>query len=176
MAESATKLFARLVLIRDKAGAAHFQRVQIAAKLLADKTWVEDEAGGGGDEDRALTRLEQDCFGDICGLMSLVQLLELYNGVPDFKDWKTARFNLRRLWADYRAKQNPEPARRTQKGPRRVASYVTPSTFEELSPAMKRHEYERVYFALGRMTEKAASLEARADRLAAEGRRPKIVA
>ena len=164
---NATRLYARLMSLRDKAGETHFERIGLAAQLLTDREWVGDPQGGGGDEGKALDRLEQECFGDICGLISLPRLLEVYQAVPDVEDWRRAKFNLAKIWAAYQAARRPT-ARAGSRGPREPAGYVRPDEFSELTPGRQRQEYERVYKAEERSEARIERLEARVATLEAE--------
>lgn len=164
---NATRLYARLISLRDKAGETHFERISLAAQLLTDRGWVEDPQGGGGDEGKALDRLEAECFGDICGLISLPRLLEVYAAVPDVEDWRRAKFNLPKIWAAYQAARRPT-ARAGSRGPREPAGYLRPDEFPELTEGQKRKEYERVYRAYERDESRIARLEAENARLREE--------
>ena len=152
-------IFARLIDMRDQAGQRHYERIALADKLLKDVDWVESPTGGGGDEDKAINRLESECFADLCGVVGLVQLLDLYHHYPNVSDWKRHRFDLKRMWAEWRAKHRPEP----RKAPRPAAAprpAVTPAQFEQLSPARQKSEYEKVIRHSESDAQKIARLEA----------------
>lgn len=101
---TARELFLNLVAMRNEVGEKLYQRLVMAQKLLADTEWVEDVSAGGGDESIALDRLEEECFGDLCGSISLPDMLEVLRRVPDKKTWKANKFNLRRMWAEMKAR------------------------------------------------------------------------
>lgn len=94
------RMYGQLVNLRDTAGSQLYRRLVLARKLLEDREWVEDATGGGGDESRALDRLEANCFGDVCGALSLVQMLDLLQHVPEESVWKASKWNLRTIHAE----------------------------------------------------------------------------
>lgn len=141
------QLFLQLVDLRDEAGAVHYQRVAMAQQLLADKEWVTDRTGGGGDEDKALDRLEAECFGDLCGLISLPQLLEIYHHMPDIRQWQKHKFNLAKIWKEWRGRQ---PKRKVKTTADRLAegfALTPPEDLETASAATLRRQYARAYKA-----------------------------
>ena len=158
MAEmTGTQIYARLMNLCDQTGEKHHERVALADKLLKDKDWVRSPEGGGGDENKAIDRLETQCFGDLCGAVSLPQLLELYHNVPDVAVWRKHRFNLKKIWADWKAKQ---PARKTREVPHRATREFTPAVeFAELPPARQRAEYARALKAVETDADKIVRLE-----------------
>ncbi len=160
METSGNELFAQLVAMRNEAGETHYQRIFIANRLLQDRAWVESPAGGGGNEDRALDRLEQECFGDLCGAISLPQLLEIFHNVPNLSDWKKHRFNLSKIWASWKAQQKPK-MKKHDRPERQLATrtFTPPLEFEQLTAAKARNEYERAYKAVESTAEKIIRLE-----------------
>ncbi len=144
MSEKATgtEMFAELISLRNEAGEKHYQRVKLAANLLKDKDWVESPAGGGGDENRALDRLEVECFGDLCGLVSLTNLLELLHHFPKLEDWQRHKFNPSRMWVEY--SQKTKGTKKKDSTPRKVAELPTVAEFEQFSPNTQKRTYERV--------------------------------
>lgn len=72
---SGTALFAELKMLRNETGRKHFDRIVKAIKCLEDKGWVEAVDGGGGDESKAIDRLETECFGDLCCIFRAVNNL-----------------------------------------------------------------------------------------------------
>ncbi len=103
------EVYARLITLRKRAGRVIFERVRLADTLLSDNDWVSHPEHGGGDQSVAIDRLEADAFGDLCGAVSLPDLLEIYHHVPREEDWRKAKFNLRRLHAEVRARLRPKP-------------------------------------------------------------------
>ena len=155
------EMFARLMTLRDSAGELHYERISLAAKLLANKGWVEDPTGGGGDESKSLDRLESECFGDICGLVSLNSLLDLYANVSDKKVWRKANWNLSKIWSDYKASQKPEKANGKKLPTSRAArEYTNPNSFRDLTPSRQVQEYTRVLSRVETDSEKIERLEA----------------
>lgn len=120
---NATKWKNRLKELAGKAGELAFERVGLAAKLLADVHWLAEEFPVGtkeedgkrvrtGGEEAARDYLEQDFFGDLCGALTLGQLLKIYQRFPTLAEWKRHNFHLARLWAaalEVEAAEKPEP-------------------------------------------------------------------
>lgn len=102
--EQGRSMYVRLVDLRNEAGAKLYQRLTLARDLLVNHEWVEDPAGGGGDESISLDRLEDNCFADLCGAVSLPDLLEVLRKIPAEKTWKANKYNLRRMWAEMKAR------------------------------------------------------------------------
>lgn len=105
---SPREIFAELVRMRDTAGKNLYRRLKLVDQLLSDRGWVEDPTGGGGDASRAIDRLEEHCFGDLCGALSLPQLLELLECVPQESIWKQKKFHLRRMFEEMKARKDAE--------------------------------------------------------------------
>jgi len=95
--ETSQDIFVHLVNLRNVAGSRIHLRLVLAVKLLSDKEWVQSEQGGGGSEIIALERLEEECFGEVCGAMPLHDMLELIRRIPDESVWKQNRYNLKRM-------------------------------------------------------------------------------
>ena len=95
---NASQTYTRLISLRDQGGQNILERIQLAMKLLGDKSWVEDISGGGGDESSAMDRIKEAAFGD-CAL-TLVQLMDLVREVPDAKTWRANKYNLRAMYAE----------------------------------------------------------------------------
>lgn len=100
--DSARK-YVRLLSMRDAGGAALFERLQLAKELLADRAWVDDPAAGGGDENKAIDRLETECFGDV-GL-DLPGLLDILRACPRESTWRANKYNIRRMFAEMKARE-----------------------------------------------------------------------
>lgn len=92
------EIYAKLVEYRNQAGEMLFARLNLANQLLSDKGWVEAIDGGGGDLGRALTKLEKQCFADICGALSLSAMLNVLHEIPDENEWKVQKYNLRKMY------------------------------------------------------------------------------
>lgn len=99
------QIYIELVNLRNQAGTNIYQRLKLADQLLSDRDWVCRPDGGGGDESRAIDRLEDDCFGDLCGALSLPQMLEVMHATPDEKVWKQNKYNLRKMWQNMKDAQ-----------------------------------------------------------------------
>lgn len=100
-----------LAELRDKSGATLYKRLRLAQELLSDPDWVRSPSGGGGHEGAALDRLEDNYFADVCGALSLPNMLEVLRRVPDEAVWKANKYNLRRMWGEMQARQSPPRAR-----------------------------------------------------------------
>lgn len=133
------QIYVRLMSMRDKAGKDHFERIKLAQALLQDKDWVESESGGGGDEDKAITRIEENCFADLCGVMGLPQLVEIYNAYPNVEDWITHKCNLREMWSRMKAKERSQSSKNKKpKGSR--GTVLSPSAAEFFHMPLYRQE------------------------------------
>lgn len=99
--------YARLIELRDRAGGLIYERLTLADRLLSDRAWVEAPECGGGDESRAIDRLEEMAFADLCGALSLPEMLEILHHVPDEKTWKANRYNLRKMHREMKDRLRP---------------------------------------------------------------------
>lgn len=106
---SSNKLYVRLINLRNDSGNLLYERLKLARTLLADREWVEAAEHGGGNESVAIDRLEAEAFADVCGAMSLPQMLEILRAVPQATVWKANKFNLRRMYAEMRERETPTP-------------------------------------------------------------------
>lgn len=168
MSSKATKLFTALVKMRNGAGKLHYTRLATAYALLADKAWVTDPAGGGGNIEKAFRLLEDKCFADICGDLSLSALLDMYHHNQDLVKWRACNFNLRKLWAEWSATKRAEQRRTAPPTPRAPSGFVQPSQLEQLTPTKVRVEYERIVRRVETDQEKIRRLQARVAELETE--------
>lgn len=99
---SADRIEQQLARLRDQAGAAHYTRLKMADALLKKREWVTAQDKGGGDENTALDRLEGLYFADIVGVVSLPELLDLFHHFPDIATWQKHRFNMKKMWVEWR--------------------------------------------------------------------------
>lgn len=111
---SVPQLKARLGNLAGEAGERAFERVKLAAELLGRREFLEEFQG---DDLRARHYLEERFLGDLCGAVSLGQMLAIYARFPDVEQWRARRFQLRRLWADELEARAHEQAEK--KGPPR---------------------------------------------------------
>ncbi len=166
---NAKEMYGQLLNLRNSAGELYHERIALASRLMQCKEWVEDPTQGGGDVDKALARLEQDCLGDVIGVLSLVQLLEIYHAVPDIKEWKRYKFDIKRMWGEWKAKQ--QPRRKAVNAPRTTPSGLyDPIDLASFPPGELRREYERAYKAVQKDEAKIESLQERCDRLEEENK------
>ncbi len=105
------KKYDRLLAYRDDSGANLYRRVVLAAELLADSEWVSDLAGGGGNKDRAIARLQLG-FTDLCGALSVPQLLRIYSAIPNEATWKANDYDLKQMWQEMQARQKARQAKK----------------------------------------------------------------
>ncbi len=163
-------MHAKLIAMRDQAGYKHYDRIALADKLLGVREWVEAADGGGGDLSTAYDRLERDAFGDLCGMMSMGQLLEVLKNVPNVEDWRKHKFDLKKIWGEWKAKQEAKKAKPQTNGhqPRERTEYTTPLEFVHLTSARQTKEYERVYKAEESLADKLAKALDENERLKAE--------
>ncbi len=120
--KTAGEVYQELVTLRNSAGESLYLRIGLAQRLLSDREWVRLPEGGGGDESRAIDRLEDTAFGDVCGAISLPDMLELLRRVPEKSAWKANRFNLRKMVGEMKAR---DEARRP---PRKPAPPLPPNS------------------------------------------------
>lgn len=133
--QNAGEVFARLITLRNQAGATLYERLKLADQLLSDRGWVQAPEGGGGDESIAIDRLESLCFGDICGALSLPEMLEVLHAVPQVKVWEKNRFNLRRMYQEMKARQQAQRNATATNGRGATAgSAARPSTAQGAGP------------------------------------------
>ena len=121
-------------------------RVSLAARLLEDRDWVRDPAGGGGDSSTAVDRLEDNCFPDVCGpWYGLTTLLQLLQKFPKADQWVAKKNNLKAMVAELQADRKP---RKAEAKPNPAANR-TPTvqskveTFLKASPAAAVQAYEK---------------------------------
>lgn len=155
-----TEIYTELRSLLNAAGDKHYQRIKLADQLLKDKAWVRSPEWGGGDEDKAIDLLERTCFADLCGLITLPQLLDILHHIPDIREWQRCRFNLRQMWADWRAKQKPTPAPRAERVRKLPVELTPPLQFPEMTPSKQRKEYERAVRIIETDAEKIQRLTA----------------
>lgn len=110
--QSSDDIYLELVALRNVAGQSLFKRLTLARNLLRDHDWVQEKTKGGGDESIALTRLEDHCFADICGALSLAEMLEIIEHIPDIRRWEKNKFNLKKMYREW--KEGTKPKKRNQ--------------------------------------------------------------
>jgi hypothetical protein len=91
---------AKLRRLRELAGQSGpniYERVSIAAELLANADFVQDRFGG--DMGKAIDQLQDGYFADIGGLLQLPVLIELYEQFKESR-WREWRYDLKRLNAE----------------------------------------------------------------------------
>jgi hypothetical protein len=86
--------FAELKNMLNEQGQKILHRLRLAAELLSDAEWLMSTKN---DEGAARDLLEDECFGDLCGALTLGQLLRIYQHFPNEADWKESRWNLKSL-------------------------------------------------------------------------------
>lgn len=114
-AESTAAKVGRLKQLAQKAGACLFERIALAAQVLADDDYL--EASFGGDRQRALETLEGDYFPEASRLVGLATLLGLYQAYPQEEKWRECKYNVAALLAEYETTRQrsdrPTPRRAT---------------------------------------------------------------
>jgi len=95
---NASEMLTKLKALVGEVGKVHFERVALAYKLLGNKEWIESEFNG--DDWKAAEFLEEECFGDLCGAMSLWDLLKIRQHFPKEADWARCKWNLAKLMAE----------------------------------------------------------------------------
>lgn len=154
------QMLARLEKLRNKGGELTYERVGIAAGLMRDDEWLASQFGG--DQHAAKEYLEAEFFGDLCGSVTLGEWLVILREFPEKADWQKFKYNVRRMWAEYReraqkAKKQESPDEESGEPRSRRAA-----TLKELSAEVeKRKEVEYVANKL------KGDLESKEDRLSA---------
>lgn len=164
--------FAELVNLRDKAG--HYKRIKLASELIADKTWVEDPSGGGGDVNIALDRIEEGAFADLCGAVTISQLLEVYHHIPDEQVWKRHGYNFRKMWAEWNSSRKPAPKPASNGTTRQHTAQQTavpPEQFNLLEEKEMKQQYKRAARTVETLEAKVETAEEKIARLEEEVRR-----
>ena len=72
-----------------------FRRVEIAATVLRDTSWLADEFEG--DEGRAMDYLETHYFSQLAGFIPLGTLVEIYRAFPTEAEWLEYGYDLRAM-------------------------------------------------------------------------------
>ncbi len=139
-----SELYARLLNMRNESGKLLYQRLRMCKELLGDREWVAAADGGGGDEAVAMDRLESECFADICGSMTLTQLLQVIDAVPTETVWKANKYNLRKMWNEVIQR------RKVSKGPKSKQAPMEHKTREQRKI---EHLEAEVQFARDRIKE-----------------------
>jgi hypothetical protein len=91
------EMYAQLRVMHNRSGEGYYHRIQLAKKLLRDKEWVNAAECGGGDENKAIDRLENQCFPDISCFISLPTMLNILHRFPQLTVWRQNKFNLRKM-------------------------------------------------------------------------------
>ncbi len=122
-------IFAELVKLRNEVGGNLYIRLSLVQTLLDSHGWM--PVLGVTSLASAITALEEECFGDICGAMGLPEMLEVLKEVPDEKEWRAAKYNLRKLHQQMLAKRPKKATIVEVREPALKASF-TLGGFEEL--------------------------------------------
>lgn len=130
MQTTAQKL-AKLKTLRDQAGPNVYERVKLACEVRDDEEWVATIGG----PDQADEHLADEFLGDLCGAVSFGDLYRIFQAVPDAGEWKTHKWNLRRLYALMK-ERTPKPEREITERRR-----ATVKDLEEAQEAVKQAEY-----------------------------------
>jgi peptidoglycan hydrolase CwlO-like protein len=95
--ESTSQKLAQLQELLGKTGETHYQRIKLAAEILADNEWILNHFGG--DTLKAETMLEQRYFADLCGAVTIRRLLLVFRHFPLIEQWKIHHFNFTKMSA-----------------------------------------------------------------------------
>ena len=101
-----SEMLAKLKAMASRAGEAIYERATLAAAVLADKQWLNAEFSG--DYDKAVAFMEDDLFPELSKAFGLVRLLTLAEAFPSAEDWRTHKYNLNRLWAEWESRHESE--------------------------------------------------------------------
>lgn len=97
MEKTTAQLLADLGRLRNRSGESAYKRITIAAKVFADKEWI--ATSHTGDAYAAAEYLQNEYFGDMCGAVSFLKLLEVYTRFPALDDWRANKFNVTLMYA-----------------------------------------------------------------------------
>lgn len=110
---------ARLDNLAGQAGKVMFERVRLAAELMANLQWVCREFRG--DDRAAREYLEARYFGEMMGTVHLGQLFTLYSRFPDPDEWKVRQWNVQKMWAEHLRQKEAEGGGRRGDPPKKGA-------------------------------------------------------
>src|ERR1035438_4251480 len=96
MNNSGTAL-ARLRVLIGQAGSNYFERISIASDLLDNQEWL--LVAYQGDAFDAANMLEKLYFHDLCGAMTIWEILHIYQKFPTEKKWEAHKYNLKKMHA-----------------------------------------------------------------------------
>jgi hypothetical protein len=134
MKARAKQILAELKRIAPEGEANLFQRIKLAAELLADTDWLGEQHGG--DEDRAGEWLEAEFFASLCGYVPLLKVVAVFRKFPSEATWAEYRYNLRALEALY------DEARATEAGDQKPSrKTATLKQVQELEQKVSEAEY-----------------------------------
>lgn len=105
MARSTNQNLKRLQTLADVADKNIFERIDLAAKVLADLDWV---AENHENEDKARSWLESQFFNQLAGVFSLGKLFQIYEQFPDEKQWAEYRYDLPAMHSLWRERQSDD--------------------------------------------------------------------
>lgn len=94
--EDTNKLLMRLRDLSTQAGENYYERIQIADTLLKDKEWIAIHYSGNAF--RAADHMQECYFHDLCGLMTIWDLMQVYRKFPKKDDWIKHKYNLRKMY------------------------------------------------------------------------------
>jgi uncharacterized coiled-coil protein SlyX len=101
LANTPGQKLARLKELATGAAENYFERIALAHELLLDKLWIDAEHGG--DANQAADILEEQYFHDLCGLLSVWNLIHVYQKFPTLEQWRRHKYNLRVMYDKCRA-------------------------------------------------------------------------
>lgn len=128
-------ILAKLKSMATTAGEAIYERTSLAAKVLADKEWIDAEFNG--DPDKAMEAVEADCFPELSKAIGLTHLLTLLRTFPEKEKWQEYKYNLVRLWDAHEAVQEDNEGDK----PKRERRAAKVADVEELQAKVKELEW-----------------------------------
>lgn len=158
----ATQKIVRLKTLVASAGENYYERISLAAELLADRHWLETEHRGNDIE--AAQALEDEYFHDLCGVMGLWGLLQIYRRYPNQSDWKKFKYNLRKMYESLK----PEPSGREPYRRATVAELDAARGQAKALEATLKHEQKKVVEAVSEveaLRQKVVKLQRENERL-----------
>ena len=103
MKKRTRELLARMKKLAAEGKENLWERIKVAAELVADHDWIASDHNG--DELRAKDAIQMEYFHELNGTYTLGVLLAIYAEFPDESTWQEYRYNLsamRALWEEAR--------------------------------------------------------------------------
>ncbi len=107
-----SQILVRLRALTGEAGHNYFVRISLVHALLQNAAWLQSEHGG--DSYRAAEALEDNYFHDVCGAVTLWQLLQIYQRFPAEADWQKHGYHIGKMLEACKPAQEEAPCKTTR--------------------------------------------------------------